>query len=62
MKFLPSSGCVSITAQIHHMDGNKMYREKSWWELNKNASSYIEQILEATLHEEIAVQPFTSYL
>ena len=33
---------------MHRMDVDKTYREKGRQELNKNAPSYIEQILEAT--------------
>ena len=36
---------------MHNVDADKTYREKAWWELHKNAMSYIEQILEATTHE-----------
>ena len=38
------------------------YREKAWRELHKNATSYIEQILEATSHKTAAVRPPTSHL
>ena len=44
------------------MDADKMYREKTKWELRKNTLSYIEQIQEVTLHEMTAVQPLTSDL
>ena len=42
-------------------------REKAYWEkarreLQKNVTSYIEQILKATLHETAAVRPPTSNL
>ena len=43
------------------MDTDKMPREKARWELHKNATSYIEQILEETPHKTTAVQPLTSY-
>ena len=46
---------------MHLMDADKTPREKAWWELHKNGMSFIEQILEATLHETIAVQLLTSY-
>ena len=29
MEFLPNSGCMNTTLQMHHMDANKMLREKS---------------------------------
>ena len=44
---------------MHHMDNDQEYREKSWRELHKNATSYIEQILEATSHGTAAVLPPT---
>ena len=47
---------------VHHMDAKKAYREKATRELLKNASSYIEQILEASSHKITAVPPSTSHL
>ena len=47
---------------MHKVDADKTHREKSRWELHKNATSYIEQILEAALHETTAVRPLTSHL
>ena len=61
-KFLPSSVCINTTVWMHHMDADKTYREKGRQELQKNATSYIEQILEVTFHETTAVWPFTAYL
>ena len=46
--FLPSCGCVNTTVRMHHMDANKMHREKAWWKLHKNATSYSEQTVETT--------------
>ena len=46
---------VSITLWMHHMDAEKRHREKAWQELHKNATSYIEQILETTLYEAAQV-------
>ena len=40
---------------MHHMDADKTHGEKATWKLQKNATSYIEQILEATSHETAAV-------
>ena len=45
-----------------NMDADKAYREKTKQELFKNATSYIEQILEETFHETAAVQPPNSYV
>ena len=41
---------------MHHIDRNKMYREKAGWELHKNATSYFDQILEAAPHKTTAVR------
>ena len=61
MGFIPSSGCVNITVGMHHIDTDKMYREKARCELYKKTTRYIEKILKATPHET-AVQPLTSHL
>ena len=37
---------------MHYMDADKAYREKARLELHKNATSYIEQILEAARHDD----------
>ena len=44
------------------MDADETYGEKAWRELHKNATSYIEQILEATSHETAAVWPLAYHL
>ena len=62
MQFLPSNDYVNSTRWMHHMDTDKVYREKARQELHKNAMSYIEQIQEATSHETAAVRPPTSHL
>ena len=46
---------------MHHMDADKAYKEKTKQELHKNATSCIEQILEAKSHKTIAVQPPASH-
>ena len=46
---------------MHHMDTNKMYGEKAWWQLYKNAASCFEQVLEATLHKTTAARPPTTH-
>ena len=48
--------------QWHHIVADKAYREKPRWELHKNATSYIEQILEATSHKTADVWPPSSHL
>ena len=47
---------------MHYMDTDKKQWEKAWCELHKNATSYIEQIQEAKLHETTTVRPLTSHL
>ena len=44
---------------MHHMDANKMHKERARWELYKNAMFYFELILEATPHKTEAVCQFT---
>ena len=44
------------------MDADKTLRGKAWWDLHKNATSYIDQILEVKPHETIAVRPLTFHL
>ena len=39
-----------------------MHEEKASWELHKNATSYIEQNLAATLHETTTIRPLTSHV
>ena len=46
---------------MHHVDANKAYEEKVWQQLHKNATSYNEQVLEATPHKAAAVRPPTTH-
>ena len=46
-QFFPSSDHVDTTVWMHYMDANQMYEEKAWQQLHKNATSNIEQVLEA---------------
>ena len=62
MGFFTSCDCVDTTLWMHHMNADKMHREKTSWELHNNATSYFEQILEATPHETTVVRPLTSHL
>ena len=43
------------------LDVLSRYREKAWRQLHKNATSNIEQVLEAALHEAAAVRPPTTH-
>ena len=47
---------------MHHMDADKMHWEKARRELYKNVTSYIEHIMDVTLHETTAVRPLSSHL
>ena len=60
--FIPSCGCINTTVWMHHIDTNKTHWEKVKWELHKNTTSYLEQILGATYHETAAVRPLASHL
>ena len=55
--FFPGRSCVHTAIWMHHMDADKLYREKACRQLHKNAASYNEQILEATSHKATAVWP-----
>ena len=46
---------------MHHMDADEAYREKARRELHKNATSYIEQNLEAISHKTAAVRPMDPF-
>ena len=39
------------------MDANETDGEKAWWQLNKNATSNMEQVLEATPNKAAAIRP-----
>ena len=61
MQFFPSSSGVDTAIWMHYMDANEMYGDKAWRQLNKNAWSNIEQILEATPHKTATVRPSTTH-
>ena len=61
MQFLPSSGHVDTAIWMHYMDDNKANGEKAGRQLQKNAASNIEQVLEATPHTAAATRPPTSH-
>ena len=44
---------------MHYMDTNWTYEEKAWRQLNKNAASNTEQVLEAAPHK---AAPTTNHL
>ena len=47
---------------MQHMDADYAYREKAWLLLCKNATSYIEPILDAISHKTATVRPPTPYV
>ena len=55
----PNCCCVSITEWMQRMNADWTHREKDWWELQKNAMWYFEQILEAMPYKKAAVWPLT---
>ena len=57
--FFPSIDANS-NIWMHHIDAT--YKEKAWRELHKNATSYIEEILEAISQKTAAVRSPTSHL
>ena len=54
---------ISIDTNIwmHFLDANKTAGEKARQQLHKNAASNIEQVLEATSHKALTIQPPTSH-
>ena len=46
---------------MHYMDAHKMYGEKAWRQLHKNAARNTEQVLESTPHKTAAVRPPTTH-
>ena len=45
---------------MHHVDANKTYGNEAWRQLNKNAASNIEQVLETAPHKTATVRPATT--
>ena len=55
-KFLTSSGRIDTAIWMHYLDANNAAGEKARQQLPKNATSNIEQVLEATPHKAPTVQ------
>ena len=49
--------CVYSTVWMHHMNGDETYWEKVWGELLRDVTRCIEQIQEATSHEQQFLPP-----
>ena len=47
---------------MHHMDTDKAYEEKVWWQLHKNAANCNEQTQEANSLKAATLRPPTSHL
>ena len=59
--FFPGSDRVDTAIWMHYMDADKTDGEKAWQQLQKNAASNFELVLEATPHKAAAVWPPTSH-
>ena len=59
--FFPSDGRVDTAIWMQYMDTNKMYGEKTWPQLHKNAESNIEQVQETTPHKTVTIRPRTTH-
>ena len=53
---------LSTTVWLHHIDLNKVLKEKVWWELHKDDACFFEYILEATPYKIVVVWWLTSHL
>ena len=62
MGILPNCSSVSTTVWLHHLNLQKTLREKSRWELNKDAVYCFEQIQEASPYKTAAIRPLVSNL
>ena len=60
-QFFPSGGRIDTAIWMHYMDANKTHGEKAWRQLHKNATSSIEQVLEAIPHKTAAVRPLSTH-
>ena len=47
---------------MNHLDTDFAYIEKAWRQLDKDASSYIKQILKTTSHKLVFVRPLITHL
>ena len=50
------------TVGLHNLELNETLRKKARWEILKNAAYCFVQILEATTHKTVAVQPLAAHL
>ena len=61
MQFLPGSGYVDTAIWMHYLDTDKMAEEEARWQLHKNVTSNIEQVLAATPHKAPTIRPPASH-
>ena len=54
--------CVNTTVWMHHLDANKIHRQKARWELYKNSMCCLAQIQGATIHKTTTLWLLTSHL
>ena len=52
---------IDTAIWMHNMDANKTNGEKPWRLLHKNATSNIEQVMEAASYKTAAVRPSTTH-
>ena len=60
-QFLPGSGHINTAVWMHYLDANKTAGEKARWQLHKNVTSNIEQVLAATPHKAPTIRPPASH-
>ena len=56
-QFFLSSGRFHTAIWVLYMDINETYGEEAWQQLQKNAASNIEQVLETAPRKTVAVRP-----
>ena len=56
MWIFPSCSHISTTVELNHL-----LFEMPWWDLNKDAACYFQQILEASPYKTASVQPLASH-
>ena len=61
MQFFASNSHVYTAIGMHYTDANQMYGEKARQKLQKNATSNIQRVLEATPNKTATVRPPTTH-
>ena len=60
-QFLPGSGRIDTAVWMHYLDANKTAEEEGRRRLHKNVASNTEQVLAATPHKALTIQPPASH-